>query len=285
MVAREYRSMVALNSVTTSLETHVLFGGPARPEASPIDELIENTNVLNTLAAQHAQKFTNELGSLLLLGYMSAVESFIRALIRELVNFDEVARRLSEPELVSFGAALNHKSTQLAEALLEAYSFAGRENVTKALNSFLGLKNIAKDFGPLLDEYQKICELRHCCAHRFGRLGVKNAIALGLASHKECLDKPLSLDYDTFSEMALRLRTFAKGLNNIVCGHVLDRTARNKNDHGKPLYRETWTWNWQKDRRRFTGYYRIFATTKDTIPSPALRDVYNSFRAEHKKKK
>ena len=277
-----YASITALSTIGPALQTHLLFSQePAQVGLSPIDEFIENTNALNTLAAR-AASVTRELSSLLLLGYMSAMESYFRALIRELINVDEVAKRCAEPQLVTYGAAVSHKVELLAEALLEGVSFASRTAVTDALKAFLGLKNLANEMGSLLDEYQKICELRHCCVHRFGKLGAKNAIALGLANHRECLERPLSLDNSSFQEMAVRLRTFAKSVNNVVCMRVLERTAENRDDHGAPLYSVSWTWNARQDHKRFTGYYRIFASAKDSIPSPSVTDVYESFRRTHK---
>lgn len=279
-----YVSITSLTVISTALETHLLFAGATTPQAlSPLDEFIENTNALNKLAAS-AGALTREMSLLLLLGYMSATESYLRALIRDLINFDEVARKCAEPKVLTYGAAINHKQPLLAEALLEGVSFAGREGVTESLRLFLGLKDIARDMGPLLDEYQKICELRHCCVHRFGKLGAKNAITLGLAAHRACLEKPLSLDNTSFQELAVRLRTFAKSINNLVCMRVLERTATNRDDHGAPLYQQSWTWNANRDRKRFSTYYGIFASTKDSLPSPPLRDVYESFRTKHRPK-
>ncbi len=279
----KYQSITYLTSVTKALETHLLFSGSAKAGLSPIDEFIGNTDVLNTLASG-TNGFTREFSTVLLLGYMSAVESFIRALIRELVNIDEVAQKCAEPKVIPFGAAISHERRLLAESLLEGVSFAGRKGVTDALKDFLGIKNIAEDMGTLFDEYEKICEIRHCCVHRFGKLGAKNAISLGLDAHKKHLEKPLSLDSALFQELALRLRTFAKSLNNVVCTRILDRMATNKDDKGKAQYTEKWTWNEKQDRKRFRKYYRIFASKNDAMPSPSQREVYESFRARNQSK-
>jgi hypothetical protein len=227
------------------------------------------------------------MSGLLLLGYMSALESFLRALIRELVNIDEVARSCAEPQLISYGAAIHHETELLADALLETVSFAGRSGVSEALKSFLGIrvKAFTDEMGPLLSDYQRICELRHCCVHRFGKLGAKNALSLGMSTHKALLESPFTLDSHSFQEIALRLRTFAKSLNNVVCLLILDRTAVNKGDRGEPIYSDNWSWNLRRDRKRFSKYYEIFASQKDAVPSPTMNDVYESFRQKHRRNK
>ena len=277
--AADYGNITSLTNVPDALETHLLFSGAVtRSALSPIDEFISNTDALNALALR-ANPLPRELSTLLLLGYMSAVESFVRSLIRAVVNLDEVAMKCAEPKLVPFGAALHHAPEMLAEALLEGHSFSSKQNVVDALKDYLGIKQIANEMAKMLDEYQTICELRHCCVHRFGKLGAKNAIALGLANHRACLEQPLSLDSASFQELALRLRTFAKGLNNIVFSKILERTATNKNDNGGgPLYTETWSWSYRRDRKRFVAYYRVFASTRDAIPSPPERELYELFR-------
>lgn len=271
--------MAVLSPFVAPLQTPTLFLVTPKSHLSPLDELIENTNRLNALAAQQ-QQFTRELGALLLLGHTSAVESFIRSLICAVIELDEVARKRSEPHLLPFGAAMSHERERMAEALLEGISFASRSNVVDGLKDFLGVSDTARTIGPILDEFQRICELRHCCVHRFGKLGAKNAIALGLHEHKGVLEAPLNLSRASIDEIALRLRTFAKSLNNVVCERVMDRTVRNKDDHGRQLYSSNWTWNWQRDRRRFTAYYRIFATALDSIRTQDARVVYDDFRSE-----
>lgn len=107
----------------------------------------------------------------------------------------------------------------------------------------------------------------------------RNAISLGLIDHKSCLEKPLNLDDKSFLELAGMLRTFVKVLNSELFKRILDRTARNKDDSGDGLiYSQVWTWNFVHDRRRFNGYYRVFASNLDSIPSPEPFAVYERFR-------
>ncbi|MCV4861498.1 hypothetical protein OFB63_36165, partial [Escherichia coli] len=59
-------------------------------------------------------------------------------------------------------------------------------------------------------EFMKVCELRHCCVHRFGKLGSKNAIRLGLAEHMKHLEKPIILNNDDLEQIAFIVENFIR---------------------------------------------------------------------------
>lgn len=279
-LAPSFRSITSVSGAAVVVETAPLFDqAHVDRKRSPIDEYIENTNALNRLYL-NAEPLTRELGSLVLLGLMSAVESYFRAMFRGVINVDEYAGRLAEPQAVSFGAALHLDPKMLPEAVLEEYSFASAKNIKDAIRELGGIKgHLPADIEGGLLEFQKICEMRHCCVHRFGKLGAKNAIKLGLGTHRSMLEKPLLLDRIALERVGASLRSFVKAINNFVFGALMERTVANRVD-GQILtpYSRNWVWSWQPDRARFLRYYVLFASSVDSVPSPAAKDVYESLR-------
>lgn len=282
LLGRAYASITVVSAVTHRLSTQGMFDASyVEDTSSPIDKFIDNTNKLN-LIYLNATNITPELGALVVLGYMSAVEGYMRAMVRGLVNIDEYVRFLAEPRHVTFGAALHHDETLLPEALVETESFASEDGILRIVRELFGLKgHVPQELEVPLSEYKKICEIRHCCVHRFGKLGTKNAISLGLFDHKAFLEKPLMLNRAALEQVAESLRTFVKSLNNFMFQKILDRTVSNKDDKGRPMYAVTWTWDLRRDRARFKKYYDLFASMKDSRPSAAMKTVYESFRLEH----
>jgi hypothetical protein len=229
--APAYRAITSLQALTP-LNTVGLFAAPgASVDPSPIDQFIANTEVINIIYMPAPDPLPAEFGTLVLLGYMSAVESFFRALLRGLINIDEHTRRLAEPMNVSFGAALHHRPSLLPEALFEEMSFAGLRNIEIMLREIIGIKGqFPGEILTVLSEFKKVCELRHCCIHRFGKLGAKNAITLGLERHSQILEHPFSPTKDNLQEIADLLRTFAKTINNFIFHSVLNRTTDTSTD-------------------------------------------------------
>lgn len=282
----DYGAITTTKALAQTLDTTTLFDRTfVDGRLSPIDQFIKNTNSVN-LVWLSLPEISPELASIVLLGYMSAVESYMRALLRSIINVDETAKLVVESHQISYAAAVHHNKEILPEALLEETSFASSENIKKSLNKFIGLQPNYSDMEMYFEEFEKIAQLRHCCTHRFGKLGTKNAVALGLAKHNDCLEKPINLGRAELELSADILRDFVKSLNNIVFQAVLDRTATGSRTtvQGLKAVKENWSWKYRQDRKRFLKFYSIFASTTDSVASPEPIRIYKSFSAAYKPK-
>jgi hypothetical protein len=258
-------------SVVTPLSTTDFFPETGNAiEISPFDEFISNTDAINILYLTAPDPLNKELAALVLLGYMSAAESFLRALIRKIINIDIIAQRCVEAKHVTFGAALHHTDLLLPEALLEGISFAGKKGVESAIRDYIGIKgNFPGDVDLVLMEFEKVSQIRHCCVHRFGKLGANNAISLGLTTHSKKLEKHFAPSKNDLQDIADILRNCVKTINNFIFYSVLER-------------RKDWSFDLRKDKSLFSRYYSLFSSQADNPPSQDLISVYNSFRADRK---
>jgi hypothetical protein len=286
-VSTDFAAIVSVRATAFDLNTKTLFNADHDDSAvSPIDQFFENTLSLTRLWAVQSPGFEYrpEVGILLLLGYVSAVESYMRALIRRVVAVDSYSQAHCEKQQLSFAAAMHHKSAMLPEALLEETVFSGKKEIIAAVTKFLAIKLEQKGTLELLTQYDAVCELRHCCVHRFGKLGTKNAISLGLQEHKEFLEKPIRLSIENISAIADMLLTVVRSLNNDIFKAILDRTATTRLG-GRDSLGLGWTWQKHRDRRMYQTYYSIFASLKDAQPSPAADELYERFRMVFRKVK
>jgi hypothetical protein len=277
--SNDFANLVPVRPLIGSIQTGTLFDAAHDDsDISPIDQFIENTLRLNRMwvARQPDESIETELGILLILGYVSAVESFMRALLRRIVFTDPYCQKVCEKAVLSYGAAKHQKQEMLPEALLEESVFSGKKGIIE------GLK---KSLIELLDSYNSVCEIRHCCVHRFGKLGTKNAIELGLSNHKQFIEKPLKLKVSDTTIIADLLTILVKSLNNEVFRFILDRTATGHeiiSGEGKGI---GWTWNKAKDRKVYNGYYKIFASRLDATPTITTGELYDRFRSRYSKVK
>jgi len=283
MISVDY-NLITTTQAFPNITTQNMFSSVAADTSlSPVDTFLEDTDEINKLYLSYAINSTDDLpkglGAMVLLGYTSAVESYFRSVVRRLVNLDDVAKRKAEPMTLSLGAALHHKAGMMPEAILEGYSFTSEQNIDEALKNVLDIKGTKPERVALaLREYSRICEIRHCCVHRFGRLGSRNAIKLGLSDHSTILERPFAPTVTDLQEIADLLRTFVKTMNNFIFANIISRTVKRggvMNDG----YSWTWVWLWSRDRHKFKKYYDLFASTKDVTPSPIIREVYDSFLA------
>lgn len=278
-----YSSIVAVRATRTPLDTTKFFDEThVETNESPVDQFLENSLLLNrhwtTLAPD--VDVQPELSRLFLLGYVSAVEGYMRSLIRRLVHTDIFTRNQCESLQLSYGAVLHHNSAGLPDALLEETVFSTQKAIPSAILKFVGMEKLSTGTTSLLVEYDRICQLRHCCTHRFGKLGVKNATALGLSTHSRFLEKPILLKKGAMGDIADLTFTLVKSINNDVFGFVMRRSATTKLP-SQDTPGIGWTWNKARDKVRFEAYYAIFRSAKDATPSLPAVDIYELFRNAH----
>lgn len=268
----DFSAIVTVRPPSDGFDTSAFFSKTGSVTYSPIDEFLKNAVSLNKLWTTATGEIEEQLANLVLLGYVSAVESYMRSLIRSLIIIDPLVQKKCESLQVSYTAAIHHRKTLLPEALLEETVFSGKDKIISSLTKYLDLSKPTGSLGTLLDRYESICQMRHCCVHRFGKLGVKNAIALGLEGHKSLIEKPVALNKDDLSQIADSLFSLVKSINNQVFAHVLQRLV------GEDKSTFHWTWDYSKDKKMFMKYYNIFKSKEDAIKSPPANVLYNRFK-------
>ncbi|TCQ04708.1 hypothetical protein C8J34_10826 [Rhizobium sp. PP-F2F-G36] len=246
---------------------------------SPIDSFIVHTNAINLILGKAEDQPSSELASVVLLGYLSAVETYFRTLLSRLVHIDPATERLLETKAVTFSVARSRPREFLAESLYEDSFASGRELKSKLTEIGFQMN------GPLekkLQEYDKICHLRHCCVHRFGYLGTKNARDLGMREHGHLIGSVFYASRDDLEKIAAVLQLFVKEFNNSIWRFVTDRTVISQSLSDTP-FDWKWSWDFKEDRKRFKPYYDLFKLVK-TAPSTAKIDVvYSRFHGANLK--
>ncbi|TPL64994.1 hypothetical protein, partial [Mesorhizobium sp. B2-4-3] len=246
---------------------------------SPIDKFIINTNAINRILSNAAPEGdpSPELCSVVVLGYLSAVETYFRTLLSRLAHIDEITMQALGQKQLLFSVAMAVHRDSLAEALYED-SFASVKELKARLNE-IGMKHLPTEIEAAMVTYDRICHLRHCCVHRFGYLGHKNAHDLGLPRHGHLVGAIFSASGDDLAAIADALQQFVKACNNHIFRFVIDRTVTDQNNRQSELsWKWRWKWKLNSDARRFKPYYDLFALVRGTPASASLKEVYGHFR-------
>jgi hypothetical protein len=272
-MANNFRSKLTVCTAPAnpSLNTHYLFDAKYKePTGSPISEFLTRLHNINRLSPPPAS-FDPLQGQLVLLGVIAAVESYLRTLFRKLIALDSTCQESVEKRDVSFGAAIHLPKEMLPEAILERISFISRDSIVSALKELLAVKgHIPPDLEVSIADYVRICQLRHCAVHRFGKLGVSNAIVLGLANHRGLLEKPLKLDYANLQNAIAISTGLVKTINNFLFNEMLSRIPLTK-----------WSGVYAQDRDFFLVYYKLFADKVSSIQSAEPKKIYLQLRKQH----
>lgn len=268
-MTKQFRStLIACNTpVMPSVGTVGFFDQHYRePRESALSQFHSRLYAINKLVPSPAA-FDSLQGQLILLGVVAAVESYIRTLVSRVILVDSVAQQAVERLDVAYAAARHLPPALLPEALLEKVSFSSKGAIVAAMRDLLGIKgNVPTGLDTALDEYARVCQLRHCAVHRFGKLGASNAVHLGLVDHVRLMEKPLALDYVALQNVILVCTVLVRTLNNALMNELLSRIPASE-----------WTGVYSADRQRFGTYYALFADRRSTIPTAQARQLYAQF--------
>lgn len=247
---------------------------------SPIDEFRTNLSEINKLylqAAGHGE-YKPVLGSLVYLGMVSAAEGYFRSLLRRLILADPACEANASMRTVTYGAAVHHAADLLPEALLEGISLASTKNVSNELRALCNVA-VPDSLSQLFENFEVICQVRHCGIHRFGKLGSQQAIRLGMDLHAPLLEKPLALTVQHLQDIAEALEALVHGVNSHCFADILKKThtAGPAGRDKEKLYQTAWQQDWTADEPKFAVYYKIFASTGGPQPSAPIKDLYDAF--------
>ena len=245
-------------------------------DASPIDHFLTNAIEINKLFTPNPSAV---LGNLIILGYVSAVESYFRALFRRMILIDPISRGNCEKKQLSYGAVMAIDAKILPEALFEDISFAGKKNISNSIKDFLGIviqdSALPPDLRSTLEHFHEVCELRHCIVHRFGKFGSKNAISLGLLRHQGNVEKPIKCDFDTLQQLVTICHNTVRITNNFLFERILSRLILENNvKNANPV----WTWDYQKDKKLWQKYFETFYSTMSPSTPLTRHQLYLSYR-------
>ncbi|MBL4904491.1 MAG: hypothetical protein JKZ00_00315 [Flavobacteriaceae bacterium] len=259
------------------MDTTSLFDqGFTESNTPPIDTFISKIGTLSMIT--NPTHYDSLAANLIILGSVSAVESYMREVIRKCVILDSESRIKCEKLQLTYGAAISHDKTLMPEAILESYSFTSKSSVVNSLRELLGIKgNPDNSVDEALNEYGKVCHLRHCLVHRYGKLGTRNAIELGLDKHKKCIEKPLDIDFSSLQDCQAICLSVVKEINNYIFRKLLLRLILD--DKNKKMTTVVWKWNYNQDRKLFLTYYNVLVSNSAT-PSTHLsaKNAYDKYR-------
>ncbi len=197
-------STVHLNSITSYI-------GNSPAYVSPIDRFYTLRSELLATGSTHYFNSNPFASSLLLVGLISISENYLREIVAKLVSLCPKARKRSAKRSVPLSSAWIGYG-DLERASMENTSLASKENIKSILEKSLG---ITIDQGGLiaspLEEFDKLCELRHSIVHGASILTGKNAVTLGLPNSSEPL--VVSVSYAEFQEAAQICTVLVQSVN------------------------------------------------------------------------
>ncbi|RDI31860.1 hypothetical protein [Lentzea flaviverrucosa] len=235
------------------------------PQA-PIDNYYEAAEAITLVGQLELLEQSPVLGRLLLLGHVSAAETFLRAILVGLLNVCPLSRAHAGTQMVPFASLGYYGEEEVAYGLFDGTSLAGAGEVKKAVKKLTDIDvQTSGACNDVLNKFDQLCHLRHAAVHAHGSIGTANATALGVVSSSGRLS--LEINLARLHEAAMICRSFAQEINQVLFIRTFERW-RNAG---------LLTRDYPVDQATFSKLYSLFRSKKDSeSKSLAPRAAYDA---------
>jgi hypothetical protein len=241
---------------------------PATRSGSAIDQFYDTVSHVLTLGDPQQLTASATLGRLLLLGVMTATESYFRDILFGVVVTCPIARESISDQTVPFGASEYYGPERIALGLFEGVSFASKSEVEKKSQQIAGVKwTPQSSLGAALANYEQVCHVRHAATHAHGVLNRGNARALGVLERRG-QSLQVVIDLAHLHSAARACTSLVRAYNNEVYNGILKRW----------LDRNLLKGSWIDDKSLFGSLFELFRSKQDAVSSSTAYNAYVSFR-------
>ncbi|HQS67487.1 MAG TPA: hypothetical protein PLM93_09930 [Sulfuricurvum sp.] len=176
----DWKQTVSAPATTVNIGNIASYVCTSIPSSSPIDNFYNERNkLLSAVSPTYATSHPTVI-PLILVGMISITENYFRELLAGIITLCPVAKEKSSSKALNL-ATIWFGYSQMEKGAFENISFSDVDAVKKAFQSFIGyeIKPSNQLIAPL-NEFGKLCELRHAIVHSASILAGKNAIKLQL---------------------------------------------------------------------------------------------------------
>lgn len=195
------------------------------------------------------------LGPLLYVGIISRTENYIREILAECIKICPICKKELANRNVSLGSMMWQRNGEFENGIFENISFSDSSAIKKELRNCLKVEINKKELlSELLDEFDKLCQMRHAIVHSSRALAGKNAIQLNIPPSSEKLS--IRVGYAQLQECASICTACAMAFNLKLFEVMGQRWAVD-------WRRLTDFWNEEKSDEYFSKIWDAFSSVLD----------------------
>ncbi|UUC52235.1 hypothetical protein NOX82_10070 [Pseudomonas citronellolis] len=203
---------------------------------------------------------------------ISATEDYFREISAFCITKCSIAKAASAEKSIHLGSAMWNSASFFSRGCFEHLSFASQDTVKKCSREYLDYEiNKKSNTYSALEEYEKLCELRHGIVHSNSRLPGKNAIKLGLQNTTNDLIL-IEPGVTEIQEAISICSTLIESYNQELFQEICRRWANDwRNDPG---------WVPQDEGKLFKDIYEGFFSSKNPPHSHTWRKSMSHIKKE-----
>lgn len=245
---------------------------------APIDEFYAGVKKIVMYSSDlHMLEENAFLGPLLYVGIISKTENYIRDILAECIKICPICKGEVANRSVSFGSMLWQKNGEFEKGIFENISFSDSSAIRKELKHCLKMDVSGHELlSPILEEFDKLCQMRHAIVHSNCILAGKNAVRLNIQPNDEKLS--IKVGYAQLQECASICTAFVMTFNLALFGIMGHRWACD-------WRRLTNFWVAEKENEYFSKIWDIFSSVEDRnepdLAEMTKEECINAIKMEH----
>lgn len=226
----------------------------ATSNLSPIDDFYNEMQSVLSLFPYESWGTNNWIGSLASIAIISSVENYFRQIFSKILKICVDSQKFAANNNINLGSVIWHPSNEMERGAFEHISLASSDNINNTSKKFIGVDLKSKGLGTILEEFDKVCELRHGIVHSGMIVAGKNGIKLKLQSTHDVMK--INIGFDQFQEITSICNALIVESNKVLFAELAMRWAT--------TWRNTPSWDSSKANLKFKTIWATFYSSRDS---------------------
>jgi hypothetical protein len=229
-------------------------------EVAPVDEFYREIQSILTLFPHEVWGQNNWAGALATIAIVSSVENYYRQIFSKILKICLDSQKCSANNTINLGSVIWHPSNELERGAFEHISLASADGLCNTAKKYIGVDLKSSTLKTILEEFDKICEMRHGIVHSGKVLAGKNGIKLKLQSINDITQ--IDIGFAQFQEIMSICNALVVDSNKVFFSEIAKRWATS--------WRAAPRWSNSESGLKFKEIWKIFYSCRDeqngTIP-------------------
>lgn len=222
---------------------------------SPIDVFYDEIKSITIGVTPDKLNANDWLGPLYVIAIVSSTENYFRHIFSRILKICTDSQKNAASNTVNLGSVIWHPKNEIERGAFEHTSMASSENVVSIAKKYIGVDLKANSLGltPILDEFDKVCELRHGIVHSGRIMAGKNGIKLQFSPSENIIS--IDIRYAQLQEVSAVCSALVVSSNKILFEELSRRWATS--------WRKSPAWSRDKENFHFKNIWYSFHSETD----------------------
>lgn len=264
-------SNVGARSIATLAASAISNARVEPPRLSAIDRAYDSLIVVTQLTVDASSSWRPQHGLILASSAVAVAEDYFRSVLTDTVVVCPLCTKRIEPLETRMEFVLSGSIPDAVRGILDRESFSSKQTIVAWAKKIAGDGlGESRSLALSLDEFERVCHVRHCAMHAGGYVSSRNAQVLDVPVGSWISFAAPTAIHEITAVVTATLRAFNQTLFEVVLSRWIDERQLSG--------------DWNVDKEQFTSLWSVFRSTRDidsaSLSGPPLRrTAYQAYLA------